>query len=332
MRRRAPRAGRAIVLRPFAVVALLSVVLLAAGCGVEEPGSALASRGTAAERPPPVTRSHGCTASLVADIPMTLREGWDPLVAARVNGEPVKLRVETETNYLIDLDGDSALRAGVQPVGAAGVLDTGSGPFRVQEAVLDTLQVGNIELAAVTALVLPDGFYESTSDGALGITFWSQHDVELDPAAGRIRLYDVSGCSRATAAAIDGYASMQFRRGPGGVVLVPVTVDGRQLTALLGTGWRGCCVTRAGAARAGVSAAQLARDERLKGGVEVDARLHRFDSLEIGEQLFQDVTLPVLDVDLPADVVVGMDLLAQQRVWISFATATLFFDRRMAIR
>jgi aspartyl protease family protein len=93
-------------------------------------------------------------------------------VDARVNGRHVGFMVDTGAS-VIALTARDAARLGIHPAQNAFVAEvrTANGTVRGAPARLDAVEVGNIELRDVAALVLPD---QALSDNLLGLSFLSR--------------------------------------------------------------------------------------------------------------------------------------------------------------
>jgi aspartyl protease family protein len=93
-------------------------------------------------------------------------------VDARVNGRRIGFMVDTGAS-VIALTTRDAAQLGIHPSQNAYVAEvkTANGVVRGTPSRLDTVEVGDIELHDVTALVLPD---EALSDNLLGLSFLSR--------------------------------------------------------------------------------------------------------------------------------------------------------------
>jgi aspartyl protease family protein len=93
-------------------------------------------------------------------------------VDARVNGRRIGFMVDTGAS-VIALTTRDAAQLGIHPSQNAFVAEvkTANGVVRGAPTLLDTVEVGDIKLHDVTALVLPD---EALSDNLLGLSFLSR--------------------------------------------------------------------------------------------------------------------------------------------------------------
>jgi aspartyl protease family protein len=93
-------------------------------------------------------------------------------VDGRVNGRRVGFLIDTGAS-VVALTAQDAARLGIHPAHDAFVAEvkTANGIVHAAPARLDVVQVGNLELRDVAALVLPDG---ALSDNLLGLSFLSR--------------------------------------------------------------------------------------------------------------------------------------------------------------
>jgi aspartyl protease family protein len=144
------------------------------------PAALLAPRYLANIRPapaPPATQ-----ARLLAPVPATDAHSRSVVIArdghgrfdvdGRVNGRRVDFVVDTGAS-VVALTARDAARLGIHPSRNAFAVEvkTANGAVRGAPARLDVVQIGNLELRDVTALVLPD---DALSDNLLGLSFLSR--------------------------------------------------------------------------------------------------------------------------------------------------------------
>jgi predicted aspartyl protease len=167
--------------------------------------------------------------------------------------------------------------------------------------------------------------------GLLGADMLSRYDLDLDFPAGRMTLYTVSGCSGRFLPWDQPYDAIAARLLPDDGLLVPVLIDGRPLDAQLDTGSASSLIDARGLHRLGLTPAALDHDTVTRssgiGGQFLDRR-HRFAELRIGTERIAAPVIGVAAVPRPGvDMLLGMDVLASRRIWISYATAQLFIAR-----
>ena len=170
-------------------------------------------------------------------------------------------------------------------------------------------------------------------DGLLGRDLLSSFDLEFDIRAHRLTLYDVHECSGQFVPWTGGFATLPAAMPMTKAMIVPVTVDGQRLRALLDTGATSLLILAPGMVRLGLTPEAVAHDPggvtRGIGPTAPEIHRHSFSSWQVGPELERNPTfwvsrarvVPIVDALLGADW-----LLAQRRVWISFATGQVFFQ------
>lgn len=202
-----------------------------------------------------------------------------------------------------------------------------------------SISLGGVALArrtvnhdsSLTVGVLPSArLGERPIDGLLGRDFLSLFDLDLDAPGGRLTLYSVRGCSSRFLPWTGGYAAIPVSTPAAEAVVVPVTLDGRPLRALLDSGASASLLAAPGIYRMGIDPASLVADpaERISGlgPRAITVHRHRFHMLEVGGGVVDSPMIWVEPIRLTpiVDMLLGADWLATRRVWISFATHQLF--------
>jgi aspartyl protease family protein len=153
----------------FAVFALALGVLVPnyltrrdAHLGAPSAPAALAARPTA-----PAANAAGSRAMVV---PRDPRGHF--LVEGRVDGRPINFMVDTGASVIALTAGDAA-RLGIRPAQRDFIVEvrTANGSVRAAPARLDMVEVGDLIVRDVAAVVLPDG---ALSDNLLGLSFLSR--------------------------------------------------------------------------------------------------------------------------------------------------------------
>ncbi len=113
-------------------------------------------------------------------------------------------------------------------------------------------------------------------------------------------------------------------------IIVPVTLDGRILRALLDSGASSSLVAAPGIYKLRLDLAILSADPSGQisglGSRVLTVHRHQFAELQVGNQTVETPFIWVEPLRLSpiADMLLGADWLAARRVWISFATRQLF--------
>jgi predicted aspartyl protease len=261
---------------------------------------------------------------------MEMRTGR-PFVEARINGEKARLLLDTGANLTfitasaadrLKLRGDGVYRSTTKAIGG----ETPSTPAQV-----DRFEFAGIALPVRHVISVPlDPQSTDNADGLLGIDALRQFDVALDMRGRTGTLYRARNCPEGTPpgmTAVRGFDMPASSTSPHPEITVEL--DGRPMVALLDTGANNVLVNRAVALRMGVTEEALAADRTITiaGAVTADVKsaVHRFRMLRIGDMRFDNPALRV--VSMPpsgADMLIGMPLLQNRKVWFSFASRKIY--------
>ena len=264
-----------------------------------------------------------CEPVLQAVVPLRLQEGF-PLVTARIGPVPVTFLLDTGAEGDLIVPGmAAALNLPRDPKVTTQVLGTGGN--RVAENVLvRSLSLEGLALPDRSTPVLPLPGVPETSPrlaGLLGAPLFRQFDVEIDAGAGRLRLFTPQGCSSVPGPAL------ALERQADGALLLPVVANGRRLLALIDTGARSTLLTEAAAARLGIQAPVAASPAIGLDGRSVPLRFARLATVQVGPRRLQNVAVSITAVAAgSADLLLGMDQMAQGQVWISVNARQIAFS------
>jgi predicted aspartyl protease len=171
-----------------------------------------------------------------------------------------------------------------------------------------------------------------TIGGLVGGDVLSNYDVEFDLPQGRVRLWHATGgCSASDLPWSGQRSTVPVQITAGDRVLVPVTIDGSPITAILDSGAALSLLQTDVARRLGVSQAALAADPELvvRGvdGGAISVRIHRFTSLSVGEDRISAPRIGVGTTQFDApDMLLGLNYLRTRRVWISYRSGQMFMQ------
>ena len=286
-----------------------------------------------------------CKLERLAQTPVETRNDL-VLVVARVNGNPVRLVVDTGSERTL-LNAATASRLHLGRDFDNGTRSWGvGGPTARFDAKLDSFVLADLALplrhVAVGDLnVTPLG----DVDGVLGTDVLRWFAVDMDAPDGQMTLYRAEPCWIAAppwpgpAVALSGVVvtrhSLEFPRR----LLLPIELDGVKANALLDTGSQSSAVTLVLADRVGVTQRALKSDPAITisgaGPAVVSVPLHRFRSVRVGAWVAENPVLPVLD--LPHEIeerpevtdrlwqgLIGQDFLRGHRLWFSLAGWQVF--------
>ena len=271
-------------------------------------------------------------------------------VALQVDGGAITLPVEVNgitATFLLDTGAQRSVvsEAAVQRLGLArdqwvGTTMRGIGGIdRRPNADPRSLRLGGVPLVrrtlnhdtSLTVADLPRSTVgNQIIDGLLGRDFLSPFDLDLNVPARHVTLYRVSDCSGRFLPWSGDYAAIPITIPTEQAIIVPVTLDGRPLRALLDSGAGSSLLGAPGIYKMGLDTASLSADPSGQisglGSRVLTVHRHRFGAMTVGNQTIATPQLWVEPLRLSpiVDMLLGADWLAGRRVWISFATQQLF--------
>jgi hypothetical protein len=182
---------------------------------------------------------------------------------------------------------------------------------------------------SLTVGMLP-GAQRASIDGLLGRDYLALFDLDLDLPGRRLTLYQVSFCAGRFLPWPSHYVSIPIDTPIGEAIVLPVSIDGRPLRAMLDSGASASLLAAPGMYKMGLDQAKLAADpsDRISGlgSRVVTVHRHRFSALAVGNQTIASPSLWVEPIRLSpiVDMLLGVDWLTGRRIWISFTTRQLF--------
>jgi len=281
--------------------------------------------------PPQADAPQACTVQRVAEVPVTLRDGF-LTVPATIEDKPVTMLIDTGAERTMVTPGTvSALRLDRDRHRRTQIIGTGGSTISAN-AKVQSFGFGGYEVSDQSYAVGPLG-PDQSEGGLVGADWLSLFDVEIDVPQHRIALYQEQGCDGRYIPWHGPYTEIQHVRPQGrALIVLPVQVAGQPITAILDSGANTTQMTETAASRLGVDEAALARDPSgLTVGVDqtnVTMHQHRFSDMVVGADEFPHVLLSVGAVQVPgADMLLGADFLRTRRVWLSYATQQVFIQR-----
>jgi len=280
-----------------------------------------------------------CRVETLARVPVTLA-GRSPLVTVQVDGQPARFVLDTGAERSV------VSEAAVQRLGLARDQWVGTtmggigGVDRRPNALPRSLNLGGVPLVRHTLnhdtslVVTPAlrGVSANVADGLLGRDYLSMFDLDLDMPDKVVGLEGVRDCSGRFLPWAAPYTAVPVTEVLGGAVVMPVSLDGRPLRALLDTGASSSLLSAPGMFKLGLNVAQVSGDPSDTvngiGPRSVVMRRHRFATMTVAGQEADRPEIWVAPVHLSpiVDMLLGMDWLIARRVWISNATRQVFVE------
>jgi hypothetical protein len=279
-----------------------------------------------------------CRVTARTTVPIDLGNG-NLLVSVQVNGTPATFILDTGAERTL-MGEDVVRRLGLARDSWVASTVLGIGGYEERPNALPrSLQLGGVTLRRHTLLedssvtVGPLPVTEIAGHpiaGLLGRDFLSAFDLDINLPARELTLYDVSGCTTGFLPWRSSYASVAATMPVGAALVIPVSIDGRPLHALIDTGASSSLVAAPGMARLGLTPALLARDPGGNGSgigpAPVFMHRHRFETLSVGPDTTPSPQLWVSAIHVVpiVDLLLGADWLRTRHVWLSFATRQIF--------
>ena len=170
---------------------------------------------------------------------------------------------------------------------------------------------------------------EKESIGLLGDDLLSQFDVELDFPGHMLTFYREDGCYATFLPWTGVFATIPFDH-HGAKVTIDVMLESERTRAMVDTGNNLSFVSRSASALWGAATADLAPTRMkamspLNHGAPMPVSAFPFTQVKIGDDLFHDKTLSVIDANLPlASANLGLDYWSSRKIWISYLHQWLF--------
>ena len=271
----------------------------------------------------------GCPTRVLAD----LRGSFDRTgirVPVSVNGTRLMLMLDTGATGLGLLSAGAAQRAGltIDPNTTRAHVAL-SGVARTAEVPSVRVEVEGLRAQTGPMPVAPDTDMAGLGDGLIGARILGAQDLEIDPYERRVRFHAVApGCQQVIPFA-GPTVGVRLRQAPNGLLFAPLTLDGTTLLALVDTGASGTLLLDPGVDRLNIRSRVA---EAPQGGLAKDWSGNaiagtplRFREVLIGPARARDRIIPYVSTPVRvADAIIGRDYLAQRRIWLSYATVTLF--------
>jgi predicted aspartyl protease len=334
------------------IAGTLMAASLLAGCASELPQhtSMVQAGGALAGATFAVSAPAQCDARPAGELPLH-RRGEQTFVSLVINGKSVNLLLDTG-DFVTSLTPEAAARLALPASDQPGVQMTGIGGTYVAPVVeASDVQFLGQHMARVPFPVLPGSEFrpEEHIDGLFGANFLSAYDVEMDFPAGKLRFYRPGASCGTNGPAWTAHATRLAATDAGhNLLLIPVSINGVELNALIDTGSEDTSITRDAAQSLGLTAAAMSGDRQIteQGLGESSERLHRFDSISIGSATFARPVLAVDDDGSPieanvasqtasalpvphhgVDVILGANFLFQKRVFVAYDRGEVLIDR-----
>ncbi len=329
---------------------LLAASLLA-GCASElPPQKAMVQMGS--DEPSPtltVMQEASCNAQPAGEMALHVK-GDQAFVTLAVNKAPLNLLLDTG-DFVTSLAPGAVQRLALPASSEPSLQMTGiGGAYAAPVVEASDVQYLNQHVSNISFAVLPESEFrpEEHVDGLFGANFLSAYGVEMDFPGHKLRFFKPgSGCSTSAPGWTTHATRLQATDAGHQLLLIPVRINGVALNALIDTGSEDTSITKDAAETLGIAAAQMRGDEQITetGLGQSTERLHKFDSISIGNARFDRPVLAVDDEPSPiqqniqvataaampvphrgVDVILGANFLFQKRIFIDYAQGAVFIE------
>lgn len=276
-----------------------------------------------------------CRLDRNAEIPMSFRDDHY-IVPVDIGGHayPMVLGVGTDRTAFSP---DAIRMLGLtEDTRQASVVSGLSGARSTYPYLLPSLKFGPEEWDRLPVLTvdLPTGSPGDAAApvGILGADVLSRYDLDVDFPNRTMTLYTAQGCIAPFLPWQGNYFEYAAKPQPRAKhrFIVPVTLNGRKIDAILSTGSVRTLVKRADLERVGgTRAAQLTFAPSGAGEASSPRTVdvYRFDDLQIGPGNYRNVRLRISDsIADGEDMVLGLDFMHTRRVWFSHSSERVFMQ------
>jgi len=280
-----------------------------------------------------------CATSPAASLPLSIVDE-KLLIPASLNGSAEQLALDTGAGITV-ISTDAAGRLDIPHDfdHAAQLGGVGGASSVLYIGQVDALDLAGLHFAHQSFPIVDMPL--RTAQGALvagflGADVLHQFDVDLNIPGGRLDLWRNTGCTDAQPPWQDPASPIQFDLDAGNHILVPFKVDGVNLTAVLDTGAPWLSITTRAAYRAGVTDDDMENDPTIHGtGVNNRAwsgHIHKFNDIQFAGAAFPGLPAEIVpstgvaayDGLGGADALIGLRLLRNARIWISYRNKTIY--------
>lgn len=275
-----------------------------------------------------------CSLVKVADLPM-IELGTHYAVMANVAGQQRPMIVDTGSpSTLLSAKAADELNlkadpAAPEPKPVLGIGQTSGVIY--QNALTPILGFGDLVFhnRSMTVASLDFGpTPEADAIGILGDDILSGYDVEFDFPGDRLTLYDEFDCSDAFLPWTGAYFTLPFDH-RNTKILIDIFLNGERTPAIVDTGNNASFVSRMAPVLWGSLAHEMKKTKfhstsPFNGGTSLPNRRYQFEEIKIGDDIYTDEYLKVIEVQMGAGANLGLDYWKQRKLWISYPNDLMF--------
>ncbi len=222
------------------------------------------------------------------------------------------------------------LRRTLNPLGGALL-----GGIAIREfATADTVTFAGMRASRVTLALAPEAVLPSNTIGMLAPDVMRNYDIEFDFAAGKFNVFEPNSCpGHAVYWTHSVFAQVPIKLDAVGHITIPVTLDGKTLTAAVDTGAEGSIMSLDAARElfgidAGNPALKSLGDQEINGLARAAAYRYPFASLTLEGVAVGNPNITILKTGgyhhgLP-DLVLGIETLRQLHMYIAYQEGAIY--------
>jgi predicted aspartyl protease len=270
-----------------------------------------------------------CDLVVVAKMPLEVHNHL-LVVPAGIDGRWVRLLVDSGAERTV-LAADVVAKLGLERDQKMLTRSTGmGGTFTTNDAIIPGLVLGGVRFPLRRIAVGEFRFGPGlAADGLLGSDVLLAFDLDIDVPGRTLTLYRPRVCPDVQPPWTEPYARVAGVRAQKDRLLIPIQLDGVDGMGILDTGAQATTIGPRMAERLGLTPDSLVNDPIVQhhgaGTGTREARLHRFNLLQIGPAAAPEPVLSVLREDAGVgDALVGEDFINGRRIWLSFANREVF--------
>lgn len=275
-----------------------------------------------------------CQMNPAATLPLLPSERL--VVQASIDGTTVQMGIDTGAGIsAVTPETVATFKFKPDPHGRQTLVAELGGQAVQENVILDKLGIADLIYSDMSVTVLPPQRPQSAVPllaGLIGADLLSGFDLELNIPKRTLTLYRVVGCNSVRPPWEGAYDTVAASVARYNHFLFPVELNGHSIMADFDTGLRGEVVALGSAERLGVTEAELDKDPS-RTGTSADPqaaviRRHRFDTVKIGSETFQNVPMDIAHFHEPGiDMLVGLDYMRGRRFFVSYSTGNLFIQK-----
>lgn len=267
--------------------------------------------------------------TLAASLPATRDEDGGVAVPASFEGHDIRLEIDTGGVYSLISD-ETVTALGLKRRALTGQLLLGDTGERMTEGtIVHQFKLGNLVANSMEFIILPPNGTATDIDGVLGPTVLASYDVEIDLQHGKVNLFSKRHCTGDVVYWTDApYAQIPMRLDEGLHIVIPVTLDGKTIQAIVDTGSPTSWISYDEAARIFDWGDAPPPGLTHPGGESSDWSAYPFATLSLRDI---DVRNPRILLKKHAanfagepPLLIGMDVLGKLHTFISYSDHTLY--------